>query len=191
MSCITCPKSDAWHRSQLENLESTIGPRAAQDFEQAHPEGDEGAYDERHPRAIEHEDGWHAEYVDADCPTCREESAQLGMSDKLPELERWSGSHPNHPHGSCDRCTDDDPGVRPTPYVNSTDRVIAESGVDVDPRDRSVIAQAAGRETNMTGGRYSDALRAQLATYARLGRDGFLQLHDESTRVAQQLGYVR
>jgi hypothetical protein len=28
MKCMTCPKSAAWHRSQIEQLEQTIGPMA-------------------------------------------------------------------------------------------------------------------------------------------------------------------
>jgi hypothetical protein len=41
MACINCDRSDSWHRSQIENLEYTIGPVAAQEFEQDHPEADE------------------------------------------------------------------------------------------------------------------------------------------------------
>lgn len=165
MTCETCPNSAAWHRRQLEHLESTIGPRAAQDFEQAHPEAEESVdgFDPRHPRAIEHEDGWHAEYVDVDCPTCREESAQLGMTETLPEPQ----------------------------YETRTDQTIRESGVTVDPRDRSVLAQQATRAANMNGGRYSDELRSELRTYEYAGRDGYLKLVDEGNRVARTLGYVR
>ena len=38
MACLTCPNSDGWHRRRIENLEETIGPIAAQEFEQDHPE---------------------------------------------------------------------------------------------------------------------------------------------------------
>jgi hypothetical protein len=43
MACITCDRSDSWHRSQIVNLERTIGPLAGLDFETAHPESDEDA----------------------------------------------------------------------------------------------------------------------------------------------------
>jgi hypothetical protein len=36
--CLTCDRDAAWHRRQIEHLESTVGPRAVYEFEAAHPE---------------------------------------------------------------------------------------------------------------------------------------------------------
>jgi hypothetical protein len=40
--CQTCDRDLAWHRHKVENLEETIGPIAAQEFEQDHPEVEGG-----------------------------------------------------------------------------------------------------------------------------------------------------
>jgi hypothetical protein len=45
--CQTCDRDLAWHRHKVENLEETIGPIAAQEFEQDHPEVEGGISDEQ------------------------------------------------------------------------------------------------------------------------------------------------
>lgn len=53
-----------------------------------------------------------------------------------------------------------------------------------ETHDRDEVVRQANRANNMLGdGRYSDQLRAELATYARLGRDGVPQTR--SRRVAR------
>ena len=39
MTCQTCPRSAAWHRRQIAQLESELGPEAGLRFESEHPEG--------------------------------------------------------------------------------------------------------------------------------------------------------
>lgn len=49
MSCAVCTYDDAWHRRQMEHLDNEIGPMAAYEFEQRHPEEEEESdifYDE-------------------------------------------------------------------------------------------------------------------------------------------------
>lgn len=59
----------------------------------------------------------------------------------------------------------------------------------VPEADRHLVARQANRAVNMAGWRYSDALRAELETYERIGADAYRALDDESTRIVRGLGY--
>jgi hypothetical protein len=83
MKCMTCPKSAAWHRSQIEQLEQTIGPMAGLNFEQDHPEEEDDDFDLRYDAdglAVEHHQtmGGHYGYDSTNCPDCR--IAQIGTN---------------------------------------------------------------------------------------------------------------
>ena len=94
--CLACPFDDGWHRRSIERLMDTIGPRAADDFEQDHPFGDRNAVDpdvdangqmtnltghsmftadghDLSELVREHDRREHAEDVFADCPKCSDE----------------------------------------------------------------------------------------------------------------------
>lgn len=73
--------------------------------------------------------------------------------------------------------------------MTRTDLVIAESGITVSDEERAMLATEATRASNMTGGRYSDHLRSELATFAHIGSDAYRRQHDEATRIARQIGY--
>jgi hypothetical protein len=55
-----------------------------------------------------------------------------------------------------------------------TDRILIPLGIP--ERDRSLVALHANRNHNMTGARYSDALRAEAAGYLEHGRAAYLRL---------------
>jgi hypothetical protein len=40
-----------------------------------------------HELVVEHDAGDHADYIEVDCPRCREESEALNMADDLPPME--------------------------------------------------------------------------------------------------------
>lgn len=62
---------------------------------------------------------------------------------------------------------------------------------DVPEEDQAELSRQAGRRTNMTGWRYSDALRAEQAEYVSVGRDEYMRRSAEADRVARTLGYIR
>lgn len=72
--------------------------------------------------------------------------------------------------------------------MTRADQVIAESGVAVEESDRSNLSRQATRRVNMTGWRFSDALRAELRDY---GADAAKWRRNaaEGDRVAATLGY--
>lgn len=70
--------------------------------------------------------------------------------------------------------------------MTRTDSILGES---FPTSDRPMLVQEANRRVNMTGWRYSDALRAELDTYRTLGSEGYRKLHEEATRVTRGLGY--
>ena len=76
--------------------------------------------------------------------------------------------------------------------MSVSDKIIQVSGVVVtNETDRLEIMRQAGRRVNMAGGRYSDALRAELATYAR---DRYTYMHQtvvSANETARLLGYIR
>jgi hypothetical protein len=92
MKCMTCPKSAAWHRSQIEQLEQTIGPMAGLNFEQDHPEEEDEDFaampeperddlkDDPDGLSVEHHQtmGGHYGYDSTNCPDCR--IAQIGTN---------------------------------------------------------------------------------------------------------------
>jgi hypothetical protein len=59
----------------------------------------------------------------------------------------------------------------------------------VPEADRSAVAVAANRCTNMTGERYSDALRAEVARYLD-NPDQWRRLDADGRRVLTGLGYI-
>lgn len=73
----------------------------------------------------------------------------------------------------------------PMTYTTSTDRIIG----DIDQEARAALVAEANRRVNMTGWRYSDALRAERATFEDRGRESYMALHAEASRIARQLGY--
>jgi deferrochelatase/peroxidase EfeB len=80
MSCHTCPNTDAWHRRQYDQIETTVGRGAAESFESEHEEVTSDELIE------EHELGEHDADNDLDCPTCRAELIELGMAHLLPAV---------------------------------------------------------------------------------------------------------
>lgn len=160
----------------MDHLEETIGPRAAQDFEQAHPETDD------------------VDELETPVDPFDTDAGLIGRKyvKRVAELEA-EGMTTSDAQAAADAeliAIDEQTPVEPA-YESRTDQTIRESGVDVDPRDRSVLAQQATRAANMNGGRYSDELRSELRTYEYAGRDQYLKLVDEGNRVARTLGYVR
>lgn len=79
MACLNCRNSDKWHRDTANYIEGTIGPRAAMDFEQEHPENE----DDVDEIVVRHEAGEHYDGPVMDCPPCVREWVSLGGKDEM------------------------------------------------------------------------------------------------------------
>lgn len=73
--------------------------------------------------------------------------------------------------------------------MTRTDIVIEQSGMEVSAEERTVLVASATRASNMSGGRYSDHLRSELATLARVGSVAYITQYNESTRIVREIGY--